>query len=289
MRNIILTTALISAAFLAKQKIISAEDSIDAAPAITALNEVKFIVTTVPAEVRTSYKLADFYQKHVDFHGFPILGSKHVAYEALLEAAAILQHLLCNRADLLAAINAQKIRLCVMSPEEQTTDVPEHSDLTPKEYWDRRARGLGATRIRPAVNCGAENLLNLKDDRYPQENILIHEFSHVIHEQGLGAVDKDFQLRLDKVYRESLANGLWKGTYAAENDNEFWAETAQCYFDCNNSPNHDHNDVNTRAELKEYDPAAFVLADDVFRQNPWRYKRYDARNKTNPPEIKSTK
>ncbi|MFQ5808669.1 MAG: alpha/beta hydrolase [Armatimonadota bacterium] len=31
-----------------------------------------------------------------------------------------------------------------MSEDEFTTDVPEHSDLEPAAYWDRRARGLGA-------------------------------------------------------------------------------------------------------------------------------------------------
>ena len=39
--------------------------------------------------------------------------------------------------------------------------------MTPKAYWDKRARGLGATPERPAVSCGEENLLNLQGDWYP--------------------------------------------------------------------------------------------------------------------------
>lgn len=51
-----------------------------------------------------------------------------------------------------------------MAQDEMTTDVPEHCDLRPKDYWDRRARRLGATDARPAVSCGEENLLCLPGD-----------------------------------------------------------------------------------------------------------------------------
>ena len=89
-----------------------------------------------------------------------------------------------------------RVRMAVMAPTELTTDIPEHSDLKPKEYWDRRARGLGPTRRRPAVSSAEENLLNLRGDRYRKENILVHEFAHAIHEMALNTVDPKFDARL---------------------------------------------------------------------------------------------
>ena len=119
-----------------------------------------------------------------------------------------------------------------MAPDEMTTDVPEQRDMKPKDYWDRRARGLGGR----VCSCGEENLLNLPGDRYPVENILIHEFSHTIHNFGLRSVDPKFDERLKSIYEQAVADGIWKDTYAATNREEYWAEGVQDYFDCNACP-----------------------------------------------------
>ena len=128
------------------------------------------------------------------------------------------------------------------------------------------------------TSCGAENLLNLRGDRYPRENILIHEFSHCIHQQGLRSADPGFDKRLREIYDRAIEKGQWKDTYAATNVSEYWAEGVQDYFDCNNPPNGSHNDVNTREELAEHDPELFQLIDDVFKQSQYRYVRYNARH-----------
>ena len=167
--------------------------------------------------------------------------------------------------------------MAVMAATELITDIPEHSDLKPKEYWDRRARGLGPTRRRPAVSCAEENLLNLKGDRYHKENILVHEFAHAIHEMGLNSIDRTFDARLREVYNGAMKKGLWKKTYAATNYKEYWAEGVQSYFDCNAPEGHDHNGIETRPKLAKYDPELFKLIDKVFRQSPWHYVRYDQR------------
>jgi alpha-glucosidase len=131
----------------------------------------------VPEPLRKEWRLSPFYKRHVDLQGFPLLSSDKVSDAALQEAAYLIEQMLAGRDDVRKALIRAKVRFAVMAPTEMTTDVPEHSDLTPKDYWDRRARGLGATRARPAVSCGEENLLNLRGDRYPRENILIHEFA----------------------------------------------------------------------------------------------------------------
>jgi alpha-glucosidase len=246
-------------------------------------------VGSIPPALQERLRLDAFYKKHVDALGFPIFSSDKVSDEALLEAAYLINQMLADRDDVREALIKGKVRCAVMAPTEMTTDIPEHADLRPKEYWDRRARGLGATRWRPAVSCGEENLLNLKGDRYPRENILIHEFAHVIHEMGLMAIDNEFDGRLLKTYQQAMDQGRWKETYAATNHKEYWAEGVQSYFDTNAPPGGVHNDVNTREKLERYDPDLFQLIDETFRKPAWRYVRYDERGRTQgSPEPSET-
>ena len=234
-------------------------------------------VAPVPDDVRERFKLDPFYVKHIDVGGFPVVSSARVSDAGLREAAYLVRSMLAGREDVLKSLADNNVRLAVMSPNEQTTDIPEHSDLKPKAYWDKRARGLGPTPERPAVSCGEENLLNLPGDRYPTENILIHEFAHAIHLMGINPIDDKFDGRLKAVYEKAMAAGLWKGKYAAGNKEEYWAEAVQSYFDTNREDDHDHNHVDTREELKAYDPDLFALVDETFKGNPWRYVRYDER------------
>ena len=71
--------------------------------------------------------------------------------------------------------------------------------------------------------------------------------------------------------------GLWKGTYAMSNMSEYWAEGVQSWFDTNRQNDSSHNHVDTRAELKSYDPALAKLIEEVFGDDPWRYVRPDKR------------
>ena len=208
----------------------------------------------VPEPVRKQFKLDGFYQKHLDAGGLPIVSSGKVRNEALREAAWILDQVLAGRDDIRQALVKNGVRLVVMAHDEYTTDVPEHSKLQPKDYWDRRARGLGPSPDAPAVSCGEENLLCFGGDHYAKENILIHEFAHAIHQMGLNAVAPTFEPRLKQAFSRALNQGKWKGFYAASNPAEYWAEGVQSWFGNNRENDPSHNHVNTRAELEEYDP-----------------------------------
>jgi alpha-glucosidase len=232
------------------------------------------VVRAVPDDLRARLKLDPFYEKSTDYKGLPILSSGKVSDAGLAEARYLIGRMLAGRDDVTAAMVKAGCRFVVMAPTEMTTDVPEQRNMTPKDYWDKRARGLGG-RI---TSCGEENLLNLKGDRYGRENILIHEFAHCIHQYGLRAVDPKFDARLRAAYARTTDAGLWKDTYAATNHSEYWAEGVQSYFDCNNPPNKGvHNDVDTREELAKYDPELFALIDEAFRKSDYRYVRYDKR------------
>lgn len=243
----------------------------------------------VPPEVRQQFKLDDFYQKHLDAGGLPIVSSGKVRDEALREAAWILDQVLAGRDDIRQALAKNGVRLVVMAHDEYTTDIPEHAGLTPKDYWDRRARGLGPSPDAPAVSCGEENLLCFPGDHYAKENILIHEFAHAIHQMGLNTLDPTFDQRLKQAYGRALGLGRWKGAYAASNPAEYWAEGVQNWFGNNRENDAAHNHVNTRAEMEEHDPELAALCREVFGERAWTYQKPADRNEAGRAHLKNLK
>jgi hypothetical protein len=237
-------------------------------PAKDSLIQDSLKVSAVPG----SFEFNPFYKKYVDANGIPIVSSDKVPDAALLQARKIVVQMLSNvrLADAAKTISQNKIRIAVMSKDELTTDIPEHSDLNrafPGTNWDTRARGLGATRVRPATSCAEENLLCYSNDRYLGEDILVHEFAHTIHEFAIRYLDRDFDNKLKETYEHAKAEKLWKNTYALSNANEYWAEGVQDWYNLNQETiptNGVHNEINTRAELKQYDIELFNLINTYF-------------------------
>ena len=231
-----------------------------AGTALHAAEPTRYRVTKPPAELQ----LPAFFEKHVSASDYPVIGSGRVNDYALKEAAYLIDMMLAKRPDIRNAMIANGSRMIVMSYNEFTTDIPQHSKLQPKDYWDKRARGLGGSADDPVCSSAEENLLAYEGDPYETENILIHEFAHNIHLLGLSTVNPTFDIRLRAAYDKSTAAGLWKTKYASTNHAEYWAEGVQSWFNNNRPPDHDHNHVDTRKELREYDPALAELCEEVF-------------------------
>jgi len=225
---------------------------------------------TAPPE---SLDVPDFYTKYVDASGYPIVSSPKVEDYALKEAAYLIDMMLAKRPDLRQAMADSGSRFIVMAHNEMTTDIPEHANLQPKDYWDARARGLGGSLSDPVCSCGEENLLGFEGDPYSTENILIHEFAHNIHWRGMVNLDPSFNDRLKATYERAMEQGLWKGKYASTNHSEYFAEGVQSWFDNNRAPDHDHNHVDTRKELKEYDPGLAAICEEVFGDTELKYTK----------------
>ena len=234
-----------------------------------------FSVTAPPAEM----KLPPFYKKYVSANGYPIVSSGKVNDYALKEAAYLANMMLAKRPDVRKAMVDGGSRLVVMAHDECTTDVPEYSHMKPKDFWDARARGLGGSKTDPVCSCGEENLLGLKGDPYHAENILIHEFAHNIHLRGMLVVDPTFDERLKAAYGRAMKAGLWKTKYASVNHAEYFAEGVQSWFNNNRPPDHDHNHVDTRKELREYDPDLAELCEEVFGETKLVYTKPTTRLK----------
>jgi len=241
-------------------------------PTVVALAYVLLHAATLPSrseELKVTAPPADlqvdsFYKKYVSANGYPIVASKKVNDYALKEAAYLVNIMLAKRSDVRDAMIKSGSRLVVMAYDEFTTDMPDHSHMQPKDYWDARARGLGGSRRDPVCSCGEENLLGYPGDPYKAECILIHEFAHNIHLRGLVNIDATFDDRLKHAYDAAMAKGLWQTKYASLNHHEYWAEGVQSWFDNNRPPDHDHNHVDTRKELKKYDSGLAKLCEEVF-------------------------
>jgi dipeptidyl-peptidase-4 len=227
-----------------------------------------------------------FYTQSTDAGGFPIVASSHCNPYALKEARYLIDLMLARRPDVREAMVQSGARLCILSHDEFTTDLPEFARLgdgeapdrnlkrfPAKDFWDARARGTGGSETDPFCSCGEENLLGYPGDPYSTENILIHELAHNIHLRGMQNVDPTFDRRLKAAYRKAMDSGLWKGKYASVNHHEYFAEGVQSWFDNNRENDHDHNHVNTRAELIEYDPDLAALCREVFGETELKYTK----------------
>lgn len=225
-----------------------------------------------------------FYTQRVSANGFPIVASGEVDPFALKEAAYLVNLMLAKRPDVREAMIASGARLSVLAWNEFTTDQPEWKwlakrpvagfpGIAPRDYRDARARGMGGSMTDPFCSCAEENLLSYEGDPYFKENILIHELAHNIHLRGMINVDPTFDGRVKETYEAAMKAGLWKGKYASVNHHEYFAEGVQSWFDDNRENDHDHNHVNTREELIDYDPGLAALCREVFGDTVLKYTK----------------
>ena len=240
-------------------------------------------VRPVDETIRKRFKhKSDFYKKVVDAGGLLILSSEKVDDRALLEVRYLIDGVLRGRDDIRAAMVKSGLRIGVMDYAEFTTDIPEHSKLSP--WWNKRARGLGGN----PVTCAEENVLNYKGDPYVGENIFIHEFAHAIQHSGIGRLDGEFKTKLRKLYEQTKAGGRFSG-YCMQNPGEFWAEGVQSWFDCNRreiilKAGKERINIRTRELLVEHMAEFAALLREVFGDNDWRYTTTDKR--TDLPHLK---
>ena len=228
-----------------------------------------------------------FYKKYTDALGIPIISSEKVPDVALLVARDIVNHMLAKRPDVREAMVAKNWRVGVMAETEMTTDIPEHRDrkkpqrgdprlteaekrqyetgtglatMTDKEYWDRRARGLGGN----PTTCAEENLLGYPGTRYYGEHILVHEFAHAVMGGGIRTANPLLHDAIQLAYRNAMDKGLYKGHYAATNASEYWAEGTQWWFWSNYEWFDGQTRLQTPEDLKAYDPKLFELLGRVY-------------------------
>jgi hypothetical protein len=217
-----------------------------------------------------------FYEKYLDAHGIPVLSSGRPNDEALVQACFIAVHMLAARDDVREAMIAQGQRIGAIALDEVTTDLPEYSDLYavfPGPNWDA-LRGVGATLQRPMSSFGEENMLCASNDPYHGENVLVQTFASAVL-LGVENVDNTFSRRLQTAFDAALGRGLWQNTFVTEGRIAYYQMGVQIWFDASREtspPDGLHNDINTRDELRSYDPGLAALVAETMPDDSWRPK-----------------
>lgn len=246
-------------------------------------NEDKREVSLVKEEVKSdSLSIAEseislfkipttYYKKYVMLgedleNSIPIVSATKVSDLALQQAK--ISCTVITKTLPLAVLNMlrkQRIYIVVFANEEYPDALPGWpSNLNAKRY----AGGYGPNK--PGATCGIHegDILNNSFDRYPTENIVIHEFGHAVKNFGLEKMYPDFKAKVDDLWQNAKNAGLWNNTYAISNADEYWAEGIQTYFNLNaKGPvggDGIHNEIHTREQFKAYDPAFFRLIDQLY-------------------------
>lgn len=247
------------------------------------VSDYEQVMVTAPPD---SLNLDPFYRKYADAFGIPITSSEKVPNDALLMARDIVNYMLMKRMDVREALIDRGARVLVMAETEMETDLPERSDwkkptkedrrltpgerenydkpggiasMTDKEYWNKRARGMGGT----VTSCAEENLLGYPDTRYYGENILVHEFSHNIM-GALRQADPALYAEIEPAYEAAKAKGLYQGQYAINTVAEYWAEGSQWWFWSNYEFYDGETRVQSPQDLKAYDPMLYSILERVY-------------------------
>jgi hypothetical protein len=243
----------------------------------------QFVITPPPASLAID---TIFYKKHIDAIGIPLVSSNKVPDAALLVGRDIVNYMLAKRPDIRAELVKRKARVLIMAETEMETDLPERSNwkkptkedrrltpgerenydkpggiasMTDREYWNKRARGMGGT----VTSCAEENLLGYPGTRYYGENILVHEFSHNMM-GALRNADSALFAEIQPAYEAAKAKGMYKGQYAINTVAEYWAEGTQWWFWSNYEFYDGDTRIQTPDDLKAYDPALYSILERVY-------------------------
>lgn len=258
--------------------------------ALTPVNDWRLPVlrrqpSVVPPPARL--KVDPFYTKFTYAREFPVLGSSKVSDEALLRVNDTIRKMFAYRHDVLKALIADGARLVVLGRDERLSDLPEF-----KESRDTSGfvdvRYLDYTPDRKLMVVPEDNVLRLPSDSFSGKGMVVSEFARAIHkvagtrpadpdfdkrrqkqqyELRVKRLDIEFHRRLQSSYDEAKGKGLWKGTAAARDLDEYWVAGVEAYFHAagtGQAPVGADRPIITRTSLKEYDPNLYGLVDETM-------------------------
>jgi hypothetical protein len=197
-------------------------------------------------------------QKIVKKEGIEYRAAESVSEEAFERAQFVVQQMTSAYPKMLEKMAASGFIVEIIGQDQVLTDLPDYADLKGKKTRDGRdfdsgTRGVGSRKM---CSVGEENLLCLLRQRYRQEDIFVHEFSHSMMQN----LDEDDVRAIEAAYKNAVDKELYpKGIYMMSTSGEYWAEGVQAWLgvtlraDVNGG-------VNTQQKIREHDePLAAVL------------------------------
>ena len=252
--------------------------------------------SVIPPPAR--FKIDPYYTKFTYAREFPVLGSNKVSDEALLKANDTVRKMFAYRHDILKALISDGARLVVLGRDEALSELPEFRGSKKTPGFDQ-VRYLDYTPSLKLMVVPEENVLGLPTDRFAGKGMVVSEFARALYRvTGVRPVDPDFDKRrqkqqyelrvsrldvtfdrkLQKLHDESKGKGLWRGTAAARDRDEYWVAGVEAYFDATGAgppPIGAERPINTREALKVYDPGLHSLVHETMAYQDhvdWRYK-----------------
>lgn len=219
----------------------------------------------------------DLYRMTCEQNGMSIAAAEPVAAGALEAAADRMSALLAGRPEFAAAVASSIEQVSIIGRDQRISALPEFEDIYsihPGTDWNRLGRSFPGTDEIPVAAGAEENLLCLESDRYEGEDMFIRDFGWTIRRFGIATVDPGLDRSIEDAYIRAIAADLWRNTVAEVNSDQYWAEGVQSFFDANNEEKDEkdqvHNQIDTREELRTYDPFLYDLLVEVFGETKWR-------------------
>ncbi len=225
-----------------------------------------------------------WYTKFTWAREFTVLG-RAASDEALLRANDTIRRMFAYRHDILKALIGDGVRLVVLGPGEQLSDLPEWKKAGPKPPAAGTSRQLAYHPDLKVLVAPQEQVLSEEASRAPGGNPVIRLLADASYKvAGLRPVipnyrgDQQYELRVKRLdlefdqavvarFEQARAAGRWAGTPAAQDKFGYWCAGVLAYFDAagsDASPKDSPAPVNTRERLADYDPGLFALVQETM-------------------------
>lgn len=220
----------------------------------------------IPVAAAEKYQLTDpWYAKYSEVRGIPVVGSARVDDRTLERARRTVARVLATvPRDTVRQLRQANFHIAVIARGEPISAVPGARDRLGPDADSRYWGGFGATRDWPLCVATEANLA----DRAGEENLLVYSLAISIAELALRPGRRSFTPTLDEAYAHAAKKSLWVNTYAGASATSYWAEGVQSYFNANRAGSRGgdgiHGRINTRRELRAYDPWLYRLIAEEF-------------------------
>ncbi|HEY3860437.1 MAG TPA: hypothetical protein VGO59_01010 [Verrucomicrobiae bacterium] len=247
------------------------------------------------------FNIDPYYTKFTWAREFTVVGSSKVSDAALLKANDTIRKMFAYRHDILKALIGDGVKMVVLGHGEALTNLPDYKNAPDQTNWDNTVRMHDYTTASKALVVPEENSLATDDDPFLGKSMVIREMAKALYyvtalrpedpnwedrgrdvqqyEMRVKRLDVRFDHRLQEIYTNAIGKGMWKGTSAVHDRVEYWAEGVLAYFNADGAgdpPNDRPFPVNTRADLRSYDPDLCALVEETMAYTGHEDWRYDA-------------
>ncbi|MEJ7601875.1 MAG: hypothetical protein WKG01_28525 [Kofleriaceae bacterium] len=209
-------------------------------------------------------------------HGVRIVSSPGVRPDAVDACATFITQLVGDNEHAQQKFQNQRVAIVIIPAATRMTDLPQFARLRGQQTFDGRTwdevRGSGGMRAPDGswvVGVSEENLVEVKTaigGTYGEFGLGMHEMAHTLQTMGL---TRKQQSRLDRLYSDhrqrdpANAARTWTDNYAAENTQEYFAQSTNCFFGTNSLP----GNANGRDWLAANDRPMFDFLVELYERN----------------------